>query len=85
MNFEERKAEVRVLREAYRRLFRTSDGQVVLADLKARFLDGGRNLRPAEGAPLDPMQAVWNEGARAPVRWVVSLVAAEDETLGGTP
>jgi hypothetical protein len=79
VNLEDRKQELRVLREAYRRLFRTSDGQVVIADLVQRFVETGRNLRPADGAPLDPSQAVWNEGTRAPVRWITSMVKGEPD------
>ena len=66
---EEAKAEMRILRETYRRLFKTMDGQVVLEDMRRRFAVGHR-LRPAEGQPLDPYQAVFNEGARVPSRWI---------------
>lgn len=78
MNLADRQKELRVLREVYRRLFRTSDGQVVLADLVARF-EAGRNLRPAEGQPLDALQAVWNDGARAPGRWITSMVKGDTD------
>jgi len=57
-----------------RRLFETSDGKAVLELLEARF-NGGRSVRPAQGAPVDPYQLAINEGAREPMRWVRELMA----------
>jgi hypothetical protein len=74
---EDARTELRILRETYRRVFRTEDGKTVLADLVQR-VEKGRNLRPAEGEPLDPIQAVWNEGAREPVRWITSMLRGDE-------
>lgn len=57
----------------FRRVFETPDGQRVLEILEERFITG-RPLRPAQGAPLDPIQAVYNEGAREPMRTIRELL-----------
>jgi hypothetical protein len=77
-SYEQRKAELLVLRETYRRVFRSEDGKTVLADLESRFRYG-RNLRPAEGQPLDALQAVWNDGAREPTRWITSMLRGDED------
>ena len=77
--FGEKREELLVLRAAYRRLFKTLDGQLVLADLMTRW-DRGKALRPSPGQPLDPLQAVWNEGAREPVRWITLMLSNEGDT-----
>ena len=76
--YEEAKTELLALRQVYRRVFRTPDGEKVVADMKQR-VEAGRGLRPAEGQPLDPYQAVWNEGARFPIRWITSMLEGEDD------
>jgi hypothetical protein len=78
MNLEDRKQELKILREAYRRLFRTEDGKTVLADLGGRFQGDGK-VRPADGAPIDPLQLAMNAGARIPIRWITSMLEQEGD------
>lgn len=75
---EEARKELLALREQYRRVFRTTDGQAVLEDLQ-RAAQAGKDLRPAAGQPLDPYQAVWNEGARASVRRITSMLKEDGD------
>ena len=57
---------------AYRRTFNTEDGQVVLADLKARF-----SFEASTFVPNDPHYSAFKEGQRDAVLLVIRMLSEE--------
>jgi hypothetical protein len=61
------------LKLAYRRVFNTDDGEIVLSDLKARF--GFETTTFSD----NPYETAFNEGQRATLLLIVRMLADEKE------
>ena len=56
--------------QAYKRLFATQDGQLVLKDLERRFVNRTSVHVPRESGVVDPNRTLVNEGARECVLYI---------------
>jgi len=64
-------------RKAYRRLFNTEDGKLVLADLAERNM----LMRPTTDGSLSDQQAYINEGRRQVVLDIMGIMNFDPDTL----
>lgn len=64
------------LKLAYRRTFNTEDGQLVLADLKARF-----SFDASTFIPGDPHYSAFKEGQRDAVLLIARMLSEEGKPL----